>query len=85
MKLYFTALGHAMKLQLSRYVHLLSINQIFQFCHARVILCNIGEVYIFEGGLYISVLEHPRMLSLGNNVLLESINTIYKYCHVWVI
>ena len=27
---------------------------------ARVILCNVGEVYIFECGLYILALEHAR-------------------------
>ena len=53
MKLYISALGHA--------IILLSINQMFQH-HARVILCILGEVYILVHELYISALEHARML-----------------------
>ena len=30
-----------------------------------VILCNLGEVYIFQHGLFISALEHARMLILS--------------------
>ena len=45
--------------------------------HDFEILCNVGEVYIFENGLYISEMKHPRMIVLGNKyVLLASINTI---------
>ena len=29
----------------------LSINQIFQYCYAGVILCNAGEVYLFMHGI----------------------------------
>ena len=85
MKLYISALGHAMKLRFNSYVHLPSMNQIFQYRWARVILCNVGEVYNFKHGLYISVLEHARMLILRNYDLLASINTIYKYCYAWMI
>ena len=74
-----------MKLKFSSYVHLASINQIFQYHYARVILYHVGEVNIFEHGLYISTLEHARMVILSNYVVLESVNTIYKYCSAWVI
>ena len=87
MKLYFSALGHPMKLKFSSYVHLASINQIYQYRYARVILYHVGEVNIFEHGLYISTLEHARMVIglLSNYVVLESVNTIYKYCYAWEI
>ena len=49
-----------------------------------MILCNVGEVYIFEHGVYIAALEHARMLILSNYVILAMINTIYKYCHACV-
>ena len=65
--------------------HLSSVNQIFQYSHAQVILCNVGQVYIFEHRLYISALEHARMLMLSDYILLASINTIYTCCHAWVI
>ena len=74
-----------MKLKFSSYVHLASINQIFQYRYARVILYHVGEVNIFEHGLYILTLEHARMVILSNYVVLESVNTIYKYCYAWVI
>ena len=47
------------------YVHLLCINQMFQYCHTCVIPCNLGEVYIFDHRLYITALEHARMLILS--------------------
>ena len=44
-----------------------------------MILCNVGEVYIFEHGCYISALEHARMLILTSYVLLACTNNIqYK-------
>ena len=75
MKLDNSSLGHARKLKFSSYVHLPSMNQIFQYHHARLILCNVEEVYIFEDGLYISA----RMLIFSNYVLLASVNTVYIY------
>ena len=55
-----------------------SVNQKFQYCHARVILYNVEEVYIFEHGLFISALEHARRLILSDYVLLACTNTIYN-------
>ena len=57
----------------------------FRYRHARVILCNVGEVYIIEHGLHILALEHAGMLIFSKCVLLASINTINKYCHALVI
>ena len=57
---------HTRKLKFSDYAHLQSINKIFQFCHAQVFLCNVGEVYIFEH----PSLEHARGLILSDYVLL---------------
>ena len=74
-KLYISALGHPMKLKFSSCVHLASVNQIFQYHNARMILYDVGEVYIFEHGLYISTLEQARMVILSNYVILESVNT----------
>ena len=45
MKLNILALGHDRKLKFSIYVHLPSVNQIFHYRHARIILCNVGEVF----------------------------------------
>ena len=60
MKLKFSSYVH-----LSGYVHLPPVNKMFQYRYARVILCNVGEVIIFEHGRYISDLEveHIRMLN----------------------
>ena len=80
-KHHISAVGHARKFKFSSYVHLLSINHILQYRHARLILCNEGEVFIFEHGLYISALEHATMLILISYVHLASVNKIYKYCH----
>ena len=62
MKEYISALGNARKLKFSSYGHLLSVNQILQYRHPQLILCNVGEVYIFEHGLCISALEMNRKL-----------------------
>ena len=75
MKHFISALGHA---------HLQSMNCIFQYRRARVFLCNVGEVYIFEHGLYISALEHARMLILSNYVLLASNNNNYYYYYHFI-
>ena len=71
MMLYISVRDHARKLKFSSYVHLPSINQIFQHRFARVILYHVGEVIIFEHGLYISTLEHARMVIFSNYVVLE--------------
>ena len=75
---YMSASEHAKKLKFSSYVHLPSMNQMLQYQYACVILCNVGEVIIFEHGLYISALEYTRMLS---SHVLVCIYTIYKYGH----
>ena len=56
-----------------------------QYCYARVILCCVGKVIIFEHGCHISALEHIKTLKLSSYVLLACINTIYEYGHAWVI
>ena len=85
MKIFISALGLARKFKFSSYVQLLSVKQIFQYSHARLILCNVGEVYISEHGLYILPVEHARMLILSNYVLMAPVSTIHKYCQAWVI
>ena len=74
--LYISAVDNVRKLKFSSYVHLPSINKISQYCYACVILCNVGEVSIFEDRYYISCLEHIRMLLLSSYFLLACINTI---------
>ena len=78
-------MDHARNLNFSNYVHLPSVNVMFQYHYARLILCGVGKVIIFEHGCYISALKHVRMLILSSYVLLASINPIYKYGHAWVI
>ena len=55
MKFYISALDQARKLKFSNFLHLLSINKMFQY---------VGEVFIFELGRYISALGHVRELIL---------------------
>ena len=76
---------HAIKLIFNTYVHLPSINKMFQYRYASVILGGLGEVIIFEHGCFVSALAHIRMLILNICVFLECINTIYKYGHAWMI
>ena len=45
-------MDHAMKF--SSYVHLPSMNKIFRYRYAYVILRNVGKVIIFKHGWYIS-------------------------------
>ena len=89
MMLYISAMDHARKRKFSSYVHLASINKMFQYCYfssyTRVILCSVGEVIIFKHGCYISASEHVRMFILSSSVLLACINPIYKYGHAWLI
>ena len=85
MMLHISAMDHARKLKFSIYVHLPSVNKIFQYCYARLILCSVGEVIIFEHGCYISALEHIRKLISSSYVLLACMNPIYKYGHACVI
>ena len=80
-----SARDHARKLKFSSYVHMPSVNKMFQYRYAGVILCNIGEVIIFKHKCYISALEQKRMLILSIYVLLTCMNTIYKFGHAWVI
>ena len=55
MMLYISAMDHTWNLKFSSYVHLSSINKIFQYRYAshveKDIMIKVGEVYI-------SVLEH---------------------------
>ena len=67
--------------EIQQLCYLASVNRMFHYCSAWVILCNVGEVYIFEDGLYISALEHVSMLILIKYFLVACINTTYKYCH----
>ena len=85
MMLYISVRDHARKLKFSSYVHLPSINKMFQYRYAGLILCSVGEVIIYEHGCYISALEHVRKLILSSCVLLSCITPIYKYGHAWVI
>ena len=77
-------MDHPRKFKFRSYVHLPSINKMFQYRYARLILCSVGEVIIFEHGCYISALEHVRMLILSSYVLLSFKKAIYKYGHAWV-
>ena len=85
MMLYISVVDHARKLKFSIYVHLPSINKIFQYRCTWVILWGVGQFIIFEHGFYISALVRIGMLILRIYVLLECINKIYKYGHAWVI
>ena len=60
-------------------VHLTSINKLYKFCQARVILRSVGEVYIVKHRFYILAKEHARALILGIYLLLGVKH--YKYCH----
>ena len=84
MMLYISGGDHARKLKFCSYIHLPSINKMFQYCYASVIPGGVGVVIIFEQGCYISALAHIRMLILSIYILLECINKIYKYGHAWV-
>ena len=57
MMLCISAMDQARKLKFSRYVHLQSMNKIFQYHYARLILCSEGKDIIFEHGYYISALK----------------------------
>ena len=48
----------------------------FQYRYARLILCSVGEVIIFEHRCYISALEDVRVLVLSSYVLQACINAI---------
>ena len=54
--LYISAMDHARKLKFSSYIHLPSINKMFQY-HTRL-SDSVGEVSIFEDRSHISCLEH---------------------------
>ena len=58
----------------------------FQYRYARVILCNVGKVYIFELKCYIcAAFEHIRMLILSSYILLACLNKTDNSFHAWVI
>ena len=54
-------------LKFSSNVHLMSLNKLYQYCHAGVILENVQEVCIFNymHRLFVSALEHARAFTLG--------------------
>ena len=53
------------KLKFSSNVYLPSSNKMFQYSYASLILCNEGQVRIFDNGCYILGLEYIRMLILA--------------------
>ena len=55
MKLYISAMDHARKLKFSSYVYLPSINKMFSYRYASVILCSVEEVIILD---VISMCKH---------------------------
>ena len=67
MMLYISAMEYARMLKFSSHVHLPSINKMFQYRYAWLILCSVGKVniIIFGHRCYISALEHVRMLILS--------------------
>ena len=67
MMLDISVMDHARKLKFSSYVHLPSINKMFQYRYTRVVLCSVGEVSIFEHGYYISALENVIKLRLSRS------------------
>ena len=67
-------MDHARKIKFGSYVHLPLINKMFQYRYARLILCGVGEVTIFEHECYISALEHLRKPKVSSYVLLACIN-----------
>ena len=79
-------MDHVRKLKFSiyMYVHPPSISKMFQCHYASMIVCNVGEVSIFEDGHCISGLEHIRMLILSSYFLLACINTIYNYGEMYI-
>ena len=85
MMFYISGRDHARMVKFNIYVHLPSINKMFQYRYARMILLGVGEVINFEHRCYISALAHIRVLILSIYVLLEGTSTIYKYGHAWVI
>ena len=60
MILYISAMDPARKLKFSSYAHLPSVNKMFQYRYAWVILRSVEEVIILEHGCYILALEHTR-------------------------
>ena len=74
-------MDQARKLKFSSYIHLPSINKMFQNRYALLILFNVGEVIIFEHVCYISALEQVRMLISNSYVLLSCIYPILKHGH----
>ena len=50
---FISAMDHPKKLKFSSYFNLSSINKMFQYRYVSVILCNVGEVIIFEHQCYI--------------------------------
>ena len=49
--LYISAMDHARMLKFSSYVHLPSINKMFQYRYAWVILCSVGR-YNLDGDMH---------------------------------
>ena len=53
----------------------------YKNCYARVILHNVGEIYILEHECHISALTHAWALVLSESILLLSMSTNFNYCH----
>ena len=58
MILYISGRDQARKLKFNSYVYLPSVNKMFQYRYALMILGGVGEVIIFEHGCYISSFAH---------------------------
>ena len=79
-------MDYGIKLKFSSYVHLPSINKMFQISLCLIDSLQRRRGYYFRAWvLYIPALEHVRKLILSRYVLLACINPIYKYGHAWVI
>ena len=80
--LHFSALEYVKKFILSVHVLLEFINTIcYKYCYTRVILHNVGEVYIPGHGRYISVLAYARGVSTLGIVILRNVGNIYIFKH----
>ena len=63
---YVPALREDSKIEDKKSSFLPSANKMFQYHHALVILCSVGEFHILQHGHYNSALEHVRVLILSD-------------------
>ena len=78
-------MDHARKLKFNGYVHLPSINKMFQYHVLLIDSVRCRRGYYFRAWVLYFSFEQVRMLILNSYVLLACINPIYKYGHAWVI